>query len=75
MNELESLLGLLAAEGPASEDRDRLMQFGQFVGSWKLDVSYFSADGSEGVALELGSRRQGNSRYIGVASKAKRTSD
>lgn len=47
MSEIKGLLGLLAANKPALDDRDKLMQFGRFVGSWELDVSYFSTDGSE----------------------------
>lgn len=43
----EGVLGLLAADGPASDGPEQLMQFGRFVGSWELDVSYFAADGSE----------------------------
>lgn len=47
MKRIEGLLELLVADGPASDDSDRLMEFGRFVGSWELDVSYFGADGSE----------------------------
>jgi hypothetical protein len=46
MNGLAHALELLSADGPSSEDQDRLMQFGQFVGSWELDVSYYGADGT-----------------------------
>lgn len=47
MNILAGALEFLSADGPASGDRDRLMEFGRFVGSWQLDVSYYEADGSE----------------------------
>lgn len=47
MNELGQVLKLLAADGPSSVDQDSLMEFGQFVGSWRLDVSYYDADGNE----------------------------
>lgn len=47
MSGLTQVLELLSADGPSPEHRDRLMQFGQFVGSWELDVSYYDADGTE----------------------------
>lgn len=47
MSGLTGALELLAADGPASDDRDRLLEFGRFVGSWELEVSYFGADGTE----------------------------
>jgi len=47
MNGLTSALELLAADGPASEDQDRLMEFGRFVGSWKVEASYYGSDGTE----------------------------
>ena len=36
----------LRADGPNEEYRDQLMLFGQFVGEWLLDVSFYEADGS-----------------------------
>jgi hypothetical protein len=36
----------LHADGPHSEHREQLMLFGQFVGEWLLDVSFYGADGS-----------------------------
>ncbi len=36
----------LRADGPHSEHREDLMLFGQFVGEWRLDVSFYEADGS-----------------------------
>ena len=47
MNGSTHTLELLAAGGPLPEDREPLMQFGRFVGSWELDVSYYEADGTE----------------------------
>lgn len=36
----------LRADGPHPEHREQLMLFGQFVGEWLLDVSFYEADGS-----------------------------
>jgi hypothetical protein len=36
----------LQAEGPVGPDADTLLQFGRFVGTWDLDVTYYEADGS-----------------------------
>lgn len=35
----------LRADGPHAEHREQLMLFGQFVGEWLLDVSFYEADG------------------------------
>lgn len=35
----------LHAAGPDAEHRDKLMQFGRFVGSWDLDVIYYDEGG------------------------------
>ncbi len=35
------VLALLRADGPAAEHRDRLMLYGQFVGSWSVDVTWY----------------------------------
>jgi hypothetical protein len=37
---------LLAAPGPFAEYSDKLMLFGQFVGSWDLDGTWYERDGS-----------------------------
>jgi hypothetical protein len=37
---------LLAAPGPFAEYADKLMLFGQFVGSWDLDGTWYERDGS-----------------------------
>lgn len=36
----------LGADGPHPEHRDQLMLFGQFVGAWLLDVSFYAPNGS-----------------------------
>jgi hypothetical protein len=41
-----TLLEAFAADGPVPELADQLMLFGQFVGSWDLDVVNYAADGS-----------------------------
>jgi hypothetical protein len=40
------MLTALAAEGPWPEHADALMLFGQFVGSWDLEITLFDLDGS-----------------------------
>lgn len=40
------MLRVLAATGPHPAYADKLMLFGQFVGSWDLDMTAFDADGS-----------------------------
>jgi hypothetical protein len=39
-------LSNLHADGPAPEHAAELMLFGQFVGDWELDVTWFHPDGS-----------------------------
>lgn len=46
MGELSSFLGAFGADAPDPESAERLMLFGQFVGSWDLDVTTFDADGN-----------------------------
>lgn len=36
----------LRADGPHPEHQEQLMLFGQFVGEWLLDVSFYGPDGS-----------------------------
>jgi hypothetical protein len=38
---------LLHADGPYPEHRDQLMLYGQFVGAWDIDNTYFLPDGEE----------------------------
>ena len=40
---LPPALEALAASGPHPDHRDELMLFGQFVGSWDLDVTWYEA--------------------------------
>lgn len=42
----QTFLDAFAADGPVPELADRLMLFGQFVGSWDLEVVNHGADGS-----------------------------
>ncbi|WP_207229211.1 hypothetical protein [Ktedonosporobacter rubrisoli] len=37
---------LLAADGPFSEQADKLMLYGQFVGAWDIHSTNFNADGT-----------------------------
>ena len=39
-------LELLAADGPAPSHADKLMLYGQFVGSWDIHSTNFNADGT-----------------------------
>ncbi|MBN8735544.1 MAG: hypothetical protein J0H27_04665 [Xanthomonadales bacterium] len=41
-----AMLDALHASGPAQSHESDLMLFGQFVGSWSLDVIYYNHDGS-----------------------------
>ena len=42
----DTMLGLLSADGPHPEHRAKLMLFGQFVGSWDLDMLAYPPDGT-----------------------------
>ncbi|HEU4698886.1 MAG TPA: hypothetical protein VFS40_06890, partial [Gemmatimonadales bacterium] len=41
-----ALLAALAADGPAADRADRLGLFGQFVGSWEVEVETAGAGGA-----------------------------
>lgn len=41
-----AMLAALQATGPAAPHENELMLFGQFVGSWALDVTYYNRDKS-----------------------------
>jgi hypothetical protein len=41
----DTMMGLLAADRPHSAYADKLMLFGQFVGSWDLDMLAYPSDG------------------------------
>jgi len=43
---ISPMIDALGATGPVPHLARELMQFGRFVGSWDLDVTYFAADGS-----------------------------
>ncbi len=49
-----NVFGLLAAPGPFEEDADRLMAFGQFVGSWDMESTWHDQGGG---------RRQGKGEW------------
>ena len=49
MEPLAALQDAFAATGPAPGMAERLALFGQFVGSWDLDVTDFDDDGTETV--------------------------
>src|SRR6476619_5251053 len=40
------MAAVLHASGPAEQHAEALMTFGQFVGSWSLDVIYYNHDGT-----------------------------
>jgi hypothetical protein len=42
----QAMIGALAATQPAQQDRDELMLFGQFVGSWALDLTCYLPNGT-----------------------------
>ena len=42
----QAMLDLLAADGPHPGHRDKLMLFGQFVGSWDVDILLYQPDGT-----------------------------
>ena len=46
MGDLNNFLGAFGADGPDPALADRLALFGQFVGSWDLDVTNFDANGT-----------------------------
>jgi hypothetical protein len=41
-----TMIDALRAPGPNAEHREKLMQFGRFVGSWDLDVIYYDESGA-----------------------------
>ncbi len=45
MNSLD-VFEMLAAPGPFAEFADKLMLFGQFVGSWDIDATWYQPDGT-----------------------------
>jgi hypothetical protein len=44
---ISALLDALGADGPAADRAGKMDLYGRFVGSWDLDVSQFSDDGTE----------------------------
>jgi hypothetical protein len=46
MGELSNFLGAFGASGPDPALADRLQLFGQFVGSWDLDVANYDPEGN-----------------------------
>ena len=46
MNDSNDMLRSLSADGPLPEHAEKMMLFGQFVGSWDLDMTSYTADGS-----------------------------
>lgn len=47
MNFPNAMLEALHAEGPHPENTEKLMLFGQFVGSWDVRVINYQEDGSK----------------------------
>ena len=45
-SDISAAIEALAAEGPYPEHAEKLMLFGQFVGSWDVDATYFDRDGT-----------------------------
>ncbi len=41
------VFGLLAASGPFAEHAEKLMLYGQFVGSWDMDVTWYEQGGGQ----------------------------
>jgi hypothetical protein len=40
------VFGLIAASGPFEEYSEKLMLYGQFVGSWDIDATWYAHDGT-----------------------------
>lgn len=49
MNQSSIVQHLLAASGPYSDLAEKLMLYGQFVGSWDIEVTWYDLDGSSRV--------------------------
>ena len=45
MDDVRMMFRFLEAGGPCADHADELMLFGQFVGSWDLDIKAFDGDG------------------------------
>ncbi len=45
-SDAHAMIELLDASGPNEEHAERLMLFGQFVGSWDIEVTYFDREGA-----------------------------
>jgi hypothetical protein len=43
------IFGMLAAPGPFDEYADKMMLFGQFVGSWDIDGIWYQQDGTRRI--------------------------
>ncbi len=41
------IFDLLAASGPFAEHAEKLMLYGQFVGAWKIDVTWYMPNGGQ----------------------------
>lgn len=46
---MTNIAALLEADGPHLDLADKLMLYGQFVGSWRIDNVYLRADGTQDV--------------------------
>src|SRR5262245_23674868 len=52
MDGSKAMIGLLDAEGPDAERADGLMLFGQFVGSWDMQATFWDHDGNVIAEIE-----------------------
>ena len=46
MNDADAMIELLAAAGPDEERAEGLTLFGQFIGSWDIEATFFDHDGN-----------------------------
>jgi hypothetical protein len=46
MNDAKAMIQLLDADGPDAERVDGLMLFGQFIGSWDIEATYWDHEGN-----------------------------
>jgi hypothetical protein len=56
---MSDMIEALAADGPFAERADKLMLFGQFVGTWDAEISVFGVDGTAPEQRHAGEWRFG----------------
>ena len=51
MDDAKAMIGLLDADGPDADRAEGLMLFGQFIGSWDIEATFWDHDGNETTEL------------------------